>query len=124
MRGSNSILVDEEIDSSMRLGSGFVIAGDLKKLLSERTGLHPQEQKLLFKDKERDSKAYLDISGVKDRSKIILIEDPINRERRCLEIRKNAKLEKASKSISEVSLEVDKLAAQVRILPNTWRQVE
>lgn len=124
MRGSNSILVDEEIDSSMRLGSGFVIAGDLKKLLSERTGLHPQEQKLLFKDKERDSKVYLDISGVKDRSKIILIEDPINRERRCLEIRKNAKQEKASKSISEVSLEVDKLAAQVRILPNTWRLVE
>ncbi|XXG76060.1 hypothetical protein AAC387_Pa08g0491 [Persea americana] len=90
--------------------------GDLKKLLSAQTGLHPQEQKLLFKGKERDSKAYLDISGVKDRAKIVLIEDPISRERRYLEIRKNAKVERASKSISEVSLEVDKLAAQVSAL--------
>lgn len=105
----------------MLLVTGFVIAGDLKKLLSAQTGLHPQEQKLLFKGKERDSKAYLDISGVKDRSKVVLIEDPINRERRYLEIRKNAKVERASKSISEVSLEVDKLASQVHIPPNTWR---
>ena len=77
------------------------------------TGLHHQDQKLFFKKKERDSKAFLDISGVKNKSKIVVMEDPISQERRYVEMRKNAKMEKASKSISEISLEVDKLAGQV-----------
>ncbi|XAR66203.1 hypothetical protein NMG60_11012330 [Bertholletia excelsa] len=87
--------------------------GELKKMLSGPTGLHHEDQKLLFKDKERDSKAFLDVTGVKDRSKIVLVEDPISQEKRYLEMRKNAKIEKASKSISEISLEVDRLAGQV-----------
>ncbi|KAL4188190.1 hypothetical protein AMTRI_Chr09g42860 [Amborella trichopoda] len=87
--------------------------GELKKLLASETGLHTQDQKLLFKDKERDSNAYLDMAGVKDKSKIVLIEDPTSQERRYIEMRKNAKMERASKSIAEISLEVDKLAAQV-----------
>ncbi|XP_068650219.1 BAG family molecular chaperone regulator 1-like [Aristolochia californica] len=90
--------------------------GELKKQLSTQTGLHPQDQKLLFKDKERDNTAYLDLSGVKDRSKIVLVEDPTSQERRYLEMRRNAKMEKAAKSISEISLEVDKLAGQVSSL--------
>ncbi|XP_043714559.1 BAG family molecular chaperone regulator 3-like isoform X1 [Telopea speciosissima] len=90
--------------------------GELKKLLSAPTGLHHEDQKLLFKDKERDSNAYLDIVGVKDGSKLVLVEDAISREKRFLEMRKNAKMEKASKSISEISSEVDKLAAQVSAL--------
>ncbi|XP_043717061.1 BAG family molecular chaperone regulator 3-like isoform X2 [Telopea speciosissima] len=90
--------------------------GELKKLLAAPTGLHHEDQKLMFKDKERHSNAYLDIVGVKDGSKLILVEDPISREKRYLEMRKNAKMEKASKSISEISLEVDNLAAQVSAL--------
>lgn len=90
--------------------------GELKKLLAAPTGLHPQDQKVFFKDKERDSKAYLDVVGVKERSKIVLVEDPTSQERRYLEMRKTAKMEKASKSISEISLEVDQLAAQVSAL--------
>ncbi|XP_057475674.1 BAG family molecular chaperone regulator 2-like [Actinidia eriantha] len=90
--------------------------GELKKMLSGPTGLHHQDQKLLFKDKERDSKVFLDVAGVKDRSKIVLVEDPISQEKRYLEMRKNAKMEKASKSISEISLEVDRLAGQVSAL--------
>lgn len=87
--------------------------GELKKMLAAPTGLHPQDQKLLFKNKERDSKAYLDVVGVKERSKIVLVEDPLSQERRYVEMRKTAKIEKASKSISEISLEVDKLATRV-----------
>lgn len=87
--------------------------GELKKMLVGPTGLHHQDQKLLFKEKERDSKAFLDISGVKDRSKIVVVEDPISQERRYLEMRRNATMEKASKSISEISLEVDRLAGRV-----------
>ncbi|XP_071934346.1 BAG family molecular chaperone regulator 3-like [Coffea arabica] len=90
--------------------------GELKKMLSGPTGLHHQDQKLLFKDKERDSNAFLDTSGVKDKSKIVLVEDPISQERRYLEMRKTAKMEKAAKSISEISLEVDRLAGQVSAL--------
>ncbi|KAK1321895.1 BAG family molecular chaperone regulator 1 [Acorus calamus] len=90
--------------------------GELKKLLSERTGLHPMDQKLLFKDKEKESGAFLDTSGVKDRSKIVLVEDPTAQAKRVIEMRRNAKMERASKSISEVSLEVDKLAGQVKSL--------
>ncbi|KAE8736451.1 BAG family molecular chaperone regulator 1 [Hibiscus syriacus] len=88
----------------------------LKKMLTGPTGLHHQDQKLLFKDKERDSNAFLDMAGVKDKSKLVLIEDPISQEKRLLEMRKNAKMEKASKSISEISLEVDSLASQVSTL--------
>ena len=82
--------------------------------MAEPTGLHPQDQKLMFKDKERDSKAFLDVARVKDGSKIVLFEDVTSRERRCLEMRRNAKVEKSAKSLAEISLEVDKLQGQVK----------
>ena len=82
-------------------------------MLTEPTGLHHEDMKVYYKDKERDSKEYLDIVGVKDKSKLVLVEDPISQEKRYLEIRKNAKMEKAAKSISQISLQVDKLATQV-----------
>ncbi|KAI3762453.1 hypothetical protein L1987_52883 [Smallanthus sonchifolius] len=87
--------------------------GELKKMLSGPTGLHHEDQKLMYKDKVRDSKSYLDVVGVKDRSKMVVVEDPISQERRLLEMRKNAKMEKAAKCISDVSFEVDRLAGQV-----------
>ncbi|XP_020890680.1 BAG family molecular chaperone regulator 1 isoform X2 [Arabidopsis lyrata subsp. lyrata] len=87
--------------------------GELKKMLTGPTGIHHQDQKLMYKDKERDSKAFLDVSGVKDKSKMVLIEDPISQEKRFLEMRKIAKTEKASKAISDISLEVDRLGGRV-----------
>ncbi|KAF7095592.1 hypothetical protein CFC21_097717 [Triticum aestivum] len=56
--------------------------GELKKLMSEKTGLHPDDQKVVYKDRERDSKAFLDMVGVKDRSKMTLLEDPTAQEKR------------------------------------------
>lgn len=82
--------------------------------MSDQTGLHHEDMKILYKDKERDSKMFLDLSGVKDRSKLVVKEDPISQEKRLLEKRKNAAIEKASKSISDISLEVDRLAGQVK----------
>lgn len=90
--------------------------GDLKKMLAELTGLHPLDQKLIYKNKERVSKAYLDAARVKDGSKIELVEDIVSRERRCVEMLKNSNVEKASKSLAEISLEVDKIAGQVTAL--------
>lgn len=82
-------------------------------MLSGPTGLHHEDQKLMYKDRARDSKSYLDAVGVKDRSKMVVMEDPISQEKRILEMRKNAKMEKAAKSISDISFEVDRLAGQV-----------
>ncbi|KAL5206596.1 hypothetical protein ABZP36_034805 [Zizania latifolia] len=90
--------------------------GELKKLLSAPTGLHPEEQKLVYKDKERDSKAFLDMAGVKDRSKMVLLEDPAAQAKRLLEQRRTDKAERAAKSISRISLDVDKLATKVTAL--------
>ncbi|KAL1550776.1 BAG family molecular chaperone regulator 3-like [Salvia divinorum] len=90
--------------------------GELKKMLSGPTGLHHQDQKLFYKDKERNSTAYLDSAGVKDKSKLVLEEDAISKEKRFLELRKNAKMEKTAKTLSDISLEVDRLASQVSTL--------
>ncbi|WZZ22893.1 hypothetical protein YC2023_124280 [Brassica napus] len=87
--------------------------GELKKVLSGQTGLHHEDMKILYKDKERDSKMFLDLCGVKDRSKLVLKEDPMAQEKRLLEKRRNAVVEKAMKSIADISLEVDRLAGQV-----------
>ncbi|KAL1196843.1 BAG family molecular chaperone regulator 3 [Cardamine amara subsp. amara] len=87
--------------------------GELKKILSDQVGLHHEDMKVLYKDKERDSKMFLDLCGVKDRSKLVLKEDPISQEKRLLEKRKNAVIQKASKSIADISFEVDRLAGQV-----------
>lgn len=87
--------------------------GDLKKSLAGQTGLHHQDQKIFYKDKERESKSFLDDVGVKNGSKLVLIEDDISKERRCIESRKTARMEKASKDIATIRGEVDKFAKQV-----------
>ncbi|KAG0473187.1 hypothetical protein HPP92_014620 [Vanilla planifolia] len=104
--------------------SSLVTFGELKKLLAERTGLHPQDQKILFKDKERDSSAYLDTSGVKDRSKLVVVEDSGAQAKRLLEMRRTAKMDKAAKSISQISQEVDKLAFQVSAMEAAFSEGE
>nr|CAD1830384.1 unnamed protein product [Ananas comosus var. bracteatus] len=76
-------------------------------------GLHPEDQKLVFKHRERDSKSFLDICGVKDRSKIVLLEDPSAQARRLLQLRRTANLHKAARSVSRIGLDVDKLASEV-----------
>ncbi|KAG5042205.1 hypothetical protein JHK87_006120 [Glycine soja] len=85
-------------------------AGELKKMLTEPTGLHVQDRKLIYKKKERDSKSYLDVERVKDGSKLVLLVDIESRKRRLLEMLKIAKKEKTLKSLTEIKVEVDKLA--------------
>lgn len=85
-------------------------------MLAGPTGLNPQDQKLMYKEKERDSKAFLDVAGIKEGSKLVLIEDELSKERTFIESRKTAKMEKASKDIAAIRLEVDKLAKQVSLI--------
>lgn len=87
--------------------------GDLKKLLVQDTGLQPNEQRLLFRGKQKDDSEWLHVSGVKDKAKIILVEDPASRERRLEEMRKQEQIARACKAIAVVRSEVDKLAGQI-----------
>ncbi|PWA74196.1 molecular chaperone regulator BAG-1, Ubiquitin-related domain protein [Artemisia annua] len=87
--------------------------GELKKMLVGPTGLNLLDQKIVYKDKERDSKAYLDVSGVKDGSRMVLFDDIMSREKRLVENLKTAKTEKAKTEIVSITSEIDKLAKQV-----------
>ncbi|XVF45986.1 hypothetical protein PTKIN_Ptkin02bG0251900 [Pterospermum kingtungense] len=86
--------------------------GEVKKRLTAETGLQVGEQRVIFKGKERENGEYLDMCGVKDRSKVILMEDPASIERRFIEMRRNAKIQSAHRAINDVSMELDKLADQ------------
>ncbi|XP_024986058.1 BAG family molecular chaperone regulator 1-like [Cynara cardunculus var. scolymus] len=89
---------------------------ELKKILGGPTGLNPLDQKIVFKDKERDSKAYLDVAGVKDGSRMVVFDDILSREKRLLENLKSTKVDRAKKEIVDISTEIDRLAKQVGIL--------
>ncbi|KAI3466853.1 hypothetical protein Pfo_023516 [Paulownia fortunei] len=90
--------------------------GELKKLLTAETGLQPGEQRLIFRGKERENGDYLDTCGVKDRSKVILIDDPESKERRLIEMRRNEKIQATHRMIDDVSMEVDRLAEQICVI--------
>ncbi|XP_047306892.1 BAG family molecular chaperone regulator 1-like [Impatiens glandulifera] len=92
--------------------------GELKKMVVGIVRVQAEDQKLFYKEKERDSRGFLDEAGVKNGSKIVLVEDEISRERRFIQSRKTAQMEKAFKDITEISSEIDKLAKQVACLVN------
>ncbi|KAK1304517.1 BAG family molecular chaperone regulator 3 [Acorus calamus] len=87
--------------------------GELKKVLAAETGLEAGEQRLLFRGKERENRHYLDLCGVKNRSKIVLQEDPLSKERRFIEMRRNAKIQTTHRAFDDISSDVDKLTDQV-----------
>ncbi|KAK7331407.1 hypothetical protein VNO77_25631 [Canavalia gladiata] len=87
--------------------------GEVKKVLSGETGLQVDEQRVLYRGRERDNGEYLDMCGVKDRSKLVLIQDPSSIERRFIQMRINAKIQTAHRAINNVVLELDQLSHQV-----------
>ncbi|KAK4491567.1 hypothetical protein RD792_002319 [Penstemon davidsonii] len=87
--------------------------GELKKLLTAETGLQPDEQRLVFRGNVRENGDYLDMCGVKDRAKVILIEDPESKARKMIEMRRNAKIQATHRLIDDVSMEVNRLEEQV-----------
>ncbi|GLT26843.1 hypothetical protein SLA2020_018840 [Shorea laevis] len=85
--------------------------GDLKRVLANETGLEPKEQRLLFRGKEKDDEECLDMAGVKDMSKVMLLEDPASKERKLQQ--KNLNIQKAYEAVAKVREEVDKLSEKV-----------
>lgn len=89
------------------------VTGDLKRLLVSETSLQPSEQRLLYRGKEKDDGEYLHVAGVKDKSKIILVEDPASREKKIQAKRKEELIARACKAIATVRAEVDRLGGEV-----------
>ncbi|XP_022139854.1 BAG family molecular chaperone regulator 3-like [Momordica charantia] len=87
--------------------------GEVKRAVAAETGLKATEQKVLYRGKERENGEYLEACGVKDRSKMVVVEDPASIERRYIETTRNAKINTAHRAISHVSMDLDKLADQV-----------
>nr|GEU41347.1 hypothetical protein [Tanacetum cinerariifolium] len=54
--------------------------GDMKMVLALVTGMEPKEQRLLFKGKERDDDEHLHMVGVRDKDKVVVLEDPAIKE--------------------------------------------
>ncbi|CAL9147122.1 unnamed protein product [Musa hybrid cultivar] len=90
--------------------------GELKKVLAPETGLEPQEQRLLFRGKEKDDDERLHMAGVKDMSKVVLLEDPASKERKLEQTKRDQGILRACEAVALVRAEVDKLAVKVSTL--------
>ncbi|XP_077216148.1 BAG family molecular chaperone regulator 4-like [Tasmannia lanceolata] len=92
---------------------------DLKRVLAQETGLEPKEQRLLFRGKEKDNDECLHMVGVKDMSKVILLEDPASKERKLEEMKRDQGISRAYEAVAHVRAEVDKLSEKVSALEAT-----
>lgn len=92
--------------------------GDLKKLLARETKLEAKDQRLLFGGKEKGDEERLDMAGVKDMSKVILLEDPASKERKLSEKTNNRATSsvQAYDAIMKVRTEVGKLSQKVAVM--------
>ncbi|KAI5325952.1 hypothetical protein L3X38_035026 [Prunus dulcis] len=108
--------------------------GDVKIHLAQKTGLEPSAQKLFFRGKEKEDEEQLHIAGVKDNSKVLLMEDRKPKEKKVEELRESnagevgdnsnaneigvnsSDMSKAFQAIAEVRAEVDKLSDRVAAL--------
>lgn len=88
----------------------------MKKALVQKTGLEATELKILFRGVEKDDAEQLQAAGVKDASKIVLVEDPITKRVEQVEQPPvvTEEMSKAIASVIAVSGEVDKLSDRVR----------
>lgn len=93
----------------------FFGEGELKRIVAKPSGLGMCEQRILFQGKERENNEFLHIVGVKDASKVVLMEDPASRERKMENIRRDNGRTKASEAVARVRAEVDKLSEKVII---------
>lgn len=95
------------------LGSNVII-GDVKKALVQKTGLEASELKILFRGVEKDDAEQLQAAGVKDASKLVLVEDPNKRVEQVEQPPVVTKeMTKAIAAVIAVTGEVDKLSDRV-----------
>ncbi|MBA0677530.1 hypothetical protein Goari_018931 [Gossypium aridum] len=108
--------------------------GELKKQIAEQTGLEPEKQRVLFRGKEKEDDVHLSSAGMKDKSKILVLENPTSKvkkveemaniqekveesiareESKVEEIKETEEMSKAFTAVARVRKEVDKLSERV-----------
>ncbi|XP_059296478.1 BAG family molecular chaperone regulator 4-like [Lycium ferocissimum] len=87
--------------------------GEVKSILSSILGVEPKMQKLLFRGKEKEDHEYLHLAGVKDNSKVLVIEEETVEEKIPEEVRVTTEISRGAEAVAEVRKEVDKLSEQV-----------
>ncbi|XP_062225046.1 BAG family molecular chaperone regulator 4-like [Phragmites australis] len=89
--------------------------GELKRILTQATGLEPERQRLFFRGKEKSDNEFLHAAGVKDGAKLLLLEKlaPANMEQKAEPVIMDEGMMKACESVAHVRAEVDKLSAKV-----------
>ncbi|KAH0721667.1 hypothetical protein KY290_005809 [Solanum tuberosum] len=87
--------------------------GEVKSILSSIIGLEPKVQKLLFRGKEKEDHEYLHLVGVKDNSKVLVMEEETVEEKIPEEVRVTTEISRGAETVAEVRTEVDKLSEQV-----------
>ncbi|KAJ3669029.1 hypothetical protein LUZ60_010979 [Juncus effusus] len=93
--------------------------GELKRVIWQETGLEMKKQRILFQGKERKSEELLHMAGVKNNSKVVLMEDSASRERNVMEMKTNHA--KGCEAIAQIRTEVDKLVEKVSVLESRMR---
>lgn len=89
-------------------------AGDLKSVIVQKIGgLEPEKLKLLFRGKEKEDDENLQIAGVKDNSKVLLVEDMTSSPKIPEEVKETSVVSRGGEAVAEVRGEVDKLSDQV-----------
>ncbi|KAL6133030.1 hypothetical protein ACLB2K_065267 [Fragaria x ananassa] len=87
--------------------------GELKGLVSQKTGLEPEEQKLLFRGKEKEDEEHLDAAGVKDNSRVMLLQEPKRKERSVGEVNENNEMEVDAVEVGVGSNEMEADAGEI-----------
>lgn len=88
-------------------------AGDLKSVIAHKTGLNPETYKLLFRGKEKEDDDHLEAAGVKDGSKVLIMEEEPSPEEEIPEKVETIVVSRGGEAVAIVREEVDKLADQV-----------
>lgn len=89
--------------------------GDLKRAIVEKTGLEVEHQKLLFRGQEKEDNERLDDCGVRENSKVLVLEEAVvsNEERREEVMEDSEAMRKALLAVAGVRAEVDQLSERV-----------
>ncbi|KAF5750798.1 hypothetical protein HS088_TW03G01138 [Tripterygium wilfordii] len=88
--------------------------GHVKKVLEKITGLQPRKQKLFFRGQEKDDSEHLHEAGVKDKAKILLMEEPASKEKKVEEVKQNVDISEASKEKKAEGMKQDVDISQAR----------
>lgn len=86
--------------------------GEVKSVISQIIGLEPKVQKLLFRGKEKEDHEYLHLAGVKDNSKVLVMEKTVE-DKNPEEVKVTTEISRGAEAVAEVRKEVDKLSEQV-----------